>query len=281
MPRSPSPEICDGQDNDCNGMIDEGLGTVSCGVGACVRSVASCVGGMPVACTPGNPVAEICDGIDNNCNGTIDDGRFTEQSPIAPNTPYSASKAGGEMQVRAHWKTFGTPAIITRCGNNFGPFQYPEKLIPFFISRLIDNKKAPLYGSGLQVRDWVYVTDHCSAIDFILHNGAPGEVYNIGTDCEMPNIEVARRLLALLGKPESLIKAIGDPRGGAHDRRYSVDAAKLRALGWKPRCAFEDSLESTVRWYVDHQDWWREITATTDYKAFIERFYGHYLGEDL
>jgi len=213
--------------------------------------------------------------------GTIDDGQFTEQSPIAPNTPYSASKAGGEMQARAHGATYGTPSLITRCGNNFGPYQYPEKLIPFFVSRLIDDKKVPLYGSGMQVRDWVYVMDHCSGIDFALHHGTPGEAYNIGSDCEWPNIEITRKLLALLGKPESLIKPIGDPRGGAHDKRYSIDASKLRSLGWKPSYPFEAALESTVRWYVDNQAWWREITATTDYKAFVERFYGQYLGEDL
>lgn len=213
--------------------------------------------------------------------GTIDTGQFTEQSPIEPNTPYSASKAGGEMQARAHRITYGTPSLVTRCGNNFGPFQYPEKLIPFFVSRLIDDKKVPLYGSGMQVRDWVYVMDHCSGIDFVLHNGELGEAYNIGTDCEMPNIEITHRLLSLLGKPESLIKPIGDPRGGAHDKRYSIDASKLRALGWKPAYPFEEALERTVKWYVDNQSWWREITASEDYQAFVKRFYGKYLGEDL
>jgi dTDP-glucose 4,6-dehydratase len=213
--------------------------------------------------------------------GTIASGRFTEQSPIEPNTPYSASKAGGELQARAHRVTYGTPTVITRCGNNFGPFQYPEKLIPFFVSRLIDDKKVPLYGSGLQVRDWVYVMDHCSGIDFALHHGEVGEAYNIGSDCERPNIEITHKLLGLLGKPESLIKPIGDPRGGAHDARYSIDASKLTALGWKHTYPFEQALESTVRWYVDNQDWWREIVATADYKAFVQRFYGPYLGEDL
>lgn len=213
--------------------------------------------------------------------GTIDSGQFTEQSPIEPNTPYSASKAGGEMQVRAHRITYGTPTLITRCGNNFGPFQYPEKLIPFFVSRLIDDKKVPLYGSGLQVRDWVFVMDHCSGIDFVLHHGELGEAYNIGSDCERPNIEITHRLLQLLGKPESLIKSIGDPRGGAHDKRYSIDASKLQAMGWKPAYDFDEALERTVQWYVDNQGWWREIIATDDYQAFLKRFYGPYLGEDL
>jgi dTDP-glucose 4,6-dehydratase len=213
--------------------------------------------------------------------GTIDHGQFTEQSPLEPNTPYSASKAGGEMQVRAHVITYGTPALITRCGNNFGPYQYPEKLIPFFVTRLIDDKKVPLYGSGQQVRDWVYVMDHCSGIDLVLHEGKVGEAYNIGSDGEMPNIEITHRLLKLLNKSENLIKTIPDPRGGAHDKRYSIDASKLRALGWKPAYDFEAALEQTVRWYVENQSWWREIVALPDYQDFIRRFYGRFLGEDL
>jgi dTDP-glucose 4,6-dehydratase len=226
-------------------------------------------------------VEKFCHISTDEVYGTIDDGQFTEKSPIEPNTPYSASKAGGEMQVRAHRITYGTPTVITRCGNNFGPFQYPEKLIPFFLSRLIDDKKVPLYGSGLQVRDWVYVMDHCSGIDHVLHHGVLGEAYNIGSDCEIPNIEITHRLLALLGKPESLIKPIGDPRGGAHDKRYSIDASKLVNIGWKPQHSFDAALEHTVRWYVDKQKWWRDITANPDYLAFVTRFYGKYLGEDL
>ncbi len=213
--------------------------------------------------------------------GTIDDGQFTEHSPIEPNTPYSASKAGGEMQVRAHRITYGTPALITRCGNNFGPYQYPEKLIPFFVTRLIDDKKVPLYGSGQQVRDWVYVMDHCSGIDHVLHQGILGEAYNIGSDGECTNLEITHRLLQLLDKPESLIKFIGDPRGGAHDKRYSIDATKLKSLGWESSYNFEQALEQTVQWYVDNQGWWREIVATPDYQQFIARFYGKYLGDDL
>jgi dTDP-glucose 4,6-dehydratase len=213
--------------------------------------------------------------------GTIDEGQFTERHPLEPNTPYSASKAGGELQVRAHRITYGTPTLITRCGNNFGPYQYPEKLIPFFVTRLIDHKKVPLYGSGQQVRDWVYVMDHCSGIDFVLHHGVLGEAYNIGTEGECPNLEITHRLLRLLDRPESLIKFIPDPRGGAHDKRYSVDASKLRALGWQPAYEFEAALERTVRWYVENEAWWREILAEPDYQAFVKRFYGPYLGEDL
>ena len=213
--------------------------------------------------------------------GTIDDGQFTEQSPIEPNTPYSASKAGGEMQVRAHRVTYGTPALVTRCGNNFGPFQYPEKLIPFFVTRLIDDKKVPLYGTGQQVRDWVYVMDHCSGIDHVLHYGTLGEAYNVGSDGECTNMEITQRLLQLLDKPDSLIKYIGDPRGGAHDKRYSINADKLKSLGWKSAYDFDAALEQTVRWYVDNQQWWRDIIATSDYQDFVKRFYGKYLGEDL
>jgi dTDP-glucose 4,6-dehydratase len=213
--------------------------------------------------------------------GTIATGRFTETHPLEPNTPYSASKAGGELQVRSHRITYGTRALVTRCGNNFGPYQYPEKLIPFFVTRLIDRKKVPLYGDGLQVRDWVYVMDHCAGIDFALHHGADGEAYNIGSDGECPNIEITHRLLKLLDRPESLIKHIEDPRGGAHDLRYSVDASKLKALGWRPEWDFEEALERTVRWYTANEGWWRAITANPDYQAFVRRFYGKYLGEDL
>lgn len=213
--------------------------------------------------------------------GTIDTGQFTEASPLEPNTPYSASKAGGEMQVRAHRVTYGTPALVTRCGNNFGPFQYPEKLIPFFVTRLLDHKKVPLYGEGTQVRDWVYVMDHCSGIDHVLHHGALGEAYNIGSAGEKTNLEITHRLLRLVDRPETLIKSIPDPRGGAHDRRYSIDASKLRGLGWRSAFEFEGALEQTVRWYVEHQGWWRAITSRPDYQAFVARFYGQALGDDL
>jgi dTDP-glucose 4,6-dehydratase len=213
--------------------------------------------------------------------GAISEGQFTEQSPLEPNTPYSASKTGGEMQVRAHVITFQTPAVVTRCANNYGAYQYPEKLIPFFVTRIIDNKKVPLYGEGDQVRDWIHVMDHCSGIDLVLHEGTIGEAYNIGADEERVNRVVTEQILEILGKPKSLIKCIPDPRGGAHDRRYSVNANKLRGMGWKPQYTFETHLEHTVRWYVDHQNWWREIVRKPDYQAFVQRFYGKSLGEDL
>ena len=213
--------------------------------------------------------------------GTIDEGQFYETTPLEPNTPYSSSKAGGELQARAHRITYGTPTLITRCGNNFGPFQYPEKLIPFFVTRLMDDRKVPLYGDGSQVRDWVYVMDHCAGIDYVLHHGELGEAYNIGTDGECPNIEIVNRLLKLLGKPESLIKYIADPRGGAHDKRYSINSDKLRGIDWKPAYEFEAALEQTVRWYIENESWWRPIVAKPDYQKFVKRFYGKYLGEDL
>ncbi len=213
--------------------------------------------------------------------GSATESSFTELTPLAPNTPYSASKAGGDMQVRAHHIAYHTPVTITRCGNNFGPFQYPEKLIPFFITRLLDHKKVPLYGDGSQVRDWVYVDDHCSGIHHALLHGFAGEVYNVGSRGECTNLEITKRLLELLDRPMEMIKFIEDPRGGSHDRRYSIDASKLQSIGWQPEFEFDKALEDTVRWYVDNQDWWRAITSRDDYRQFIERYYGRYLGEDL
>ncbi len=213
--------------------------------------------------------------------GSATDASFTEQTPLAPNTPYSASKAGGDLQARAHHIAYHTPVVITRCGNNFGPFQYPEKLIPFFITRLLDNKKVPLYGDGSQIRDWVYVDDHCSGIHHALLHGVVGEVYNVGSQGECTNLEITTRLLELLDRPSSLIRRIEDPRGGSHDRRYSIDAGRLMSLGWRPAFEFESALRHTVTWYVEHQEWWRAITVRDDYQQFVNGFYGRYLGEDL
>lgn len=213
--------------------------------------------------------------------GTIAEGQFTERHPLEPNTPYAASKAGGELQVRAHVVTYGVPAVVTRCGNNFGPYQYPEKLIPFFVTRLLDHKRVPLYGSGDQIRDWIYVMDHCAGIDFALRHGEQGLVYNIGANCERTNLEITQMLLKLLGRSESLVKQIADPRGAAHDTRYSLDTTRLRSLGWQPSFGFDRALESTVRWYVDHPAWWRAVTAKSGYQEFVRRFYGPSLGDDL
>lgn len=213
--------------------------------------------------------------------GSIDQGHFTEASPIEPNTPYSASKAGGDLQIRAHVKAFGTPALITRGGNTYGPFQFPEKLIPFFVVRLIDGKKVPLYGEGDQVREWIHALDHAGGILHALLHGDTGQVYNVGDKNERTNREVVKILLEETGRDESLVKKIPDPRKGAHDKRYSMTTDKMDALGWKPEHPFEESLRATVRWYRDNEWWWRELVATDDYKAFIAKFYGPSLGEDL
>lgn len=214
--------------------------------------------------------------------GTIDVGTFTESSPIEPNTPYSASKSGGDLQVRAHHITFRTPALITRGGNNYGPWQYPEKLIPFFVTRLIDGKKVPVYGEGDQVREWIHVMDHCTGILAALERGRVGEVYNIGDVNERRNLDVVKILLEETGRSGDLVKRIPDPRKGAHDKRYSMSAEKARSeLGWAPSHPFEVSLRETVRWYIEHQDWWRAITAREDFQGFIRRFYGPSLGDDL
>jgi len=213
--------------------------------------------------------------------GTIDEGEFTEESRIEPNTPYSASKAGGDLQVRAHVKAFGVPAVITRGGNTYGPYQYPEKLIPFFATRLIDGKKVPVYGEGNQIREWIHARDHASGILTALLNGEPGEIYNIGDVNERQNREVVKILLEETGRDESLVKKIPDPRGASHDKRYSMSADKMRGLGWAPQMPFEEELRKTVRWYRDHEEWWRPIVARPDFQEFVARFYGPSMGEDL
>jgi len=213
--------------------------------------------------------------------GEREEGLFTEKDPLEPRTPYSAGKAGGDLQVRAHRIAFGTPAIITRGSNTYGPYQYPEKLLPFFITRLIDGRKVPLYGSGRQVRDWIHVRDHAAGIGWALEHGEPGQIYNVGGGCERTNIEVTRRLLELLGRPDSLIQRIEDPRGASHDKRYALDTSKLRALGWAPEVPFEEGLESTVRWYRENETWWRPIVESPEYQSFVHRYYGPYLGQDL
>jgi dTDP-glucose 4,6-dehydratase len=164
-------------------------------------------------------------------------GKFTETTPLAPNSPYSASKAGADLLTRAYYETFGLPAIITRCSNNYGPYQFPEKLIPLFITNALNDQSLPLYGDGLNVRDWIYVEDHCAAIDVVLHSGKPGEIYNIGGDCERTNQEITKAILAELEKPESLIKYVNDRPG--HDRRYAMDTTKInKELGWEPQFNF-------------------------------------------
>jgi dTDP-glucose 4,6-dehydratase len=202
--------------------------------------------------------------------GSIEEGSFKETDLLQPNSPYSAAKAGGDMMVRAYFVSHGVPAMITRGSNNFGPSQYPEKMMPLFITNAIEDKPVPLYGDGMNVRDWIYVLDHCSGIDAVLHSGQPGEIYNVGGGNERPNIVVTERILEMLGKPKSLIQPVRDRPG--HDRRYSIDCAKLRALGWEPRYTFDQGLEETVQWYQDNQAWWKKIKSG-DYLEYYRKMY--------
>lgn len=185
-------------------------------------------------------------------------GYFTEKTPIAPNSPYSASKASADIIVRSYFETFKQPVLITRCSNNYGPYQFPEKLIPLFISNILQDKQVPVYGDGMNVRDWLYVYDHCSAIDIVLHKGTEGEVYNIGGNNEKTNIEITKLLLSSLNKPESLIKYVEDRLG--HDRRYAIDSSKIQnELGWTPSVTFEDGIKLTIQWYMNNQQWIENI----------------------
>ena len=187
-------------------------------------------------------------------------GYFTETTPLAPNSPYSASKASADMLVRAYHETYGMPVLTTRCSNNYGPYQYPEKLIPFFISKLLRGEKVPVYGDGMNVRDWLYVYDHCSAIDTVLHKGRVGEVYNIGGHNEKTNMEITHLILDAMGKDESYIKYVDDRLG--HDRRYAICNDKIQSeLGWEPSLTFEEGIKITIDWYLNHQDWMKSIEA--------------------
>lgn len=188
------------------------------------------------------------------------EGRFTETSPIDPSSPYSASKAAADLLALAAHKTFGQEVMITRCSNNYGPYQFPEKLIPLMITNALADKKLPVYGDGLNVRDWIHVDDHCRAIMAVLLDGRPGEVYNVGADAELPNIEVVELILETLGKPRDLITYVTDRLG--HDRRYAIDSAKIRTeLDWKPIHAPHDGIRETIQWYLDNRAWWEKILA--------------------
>jgi len=189
--------------------------------------------------------------------GSIEKGSFNEGSQLNPNSPYAASKAGGDLLVKAYFKTYNLPAIITRSSNNYGPYQYPEKLISLFVTNALSGQKLPLYGDGKNVRDWLYVEDNCEAIDLVLHNGREGEIYNIGGGCERQNIEIARVILSELKKPESLIEYVKDRP--AHDRRYSLDCAKTRReLNWQPKHDFESAMRKTIAWYANNPSWWKK-----------------------
>ena len=203
--------------------------------------------------------------------GSIESGSFSENSALNPRNPYSASKAGADRLAFAYFTTHNVPVIITRCSNNFGPNQYPEKFIPLFITNALEGKPLPLYGDGRNVRDWIHVEDHCAAIDFLITRGQLGETYNIGGGNEVENIEIARRILRRLDKPESLIQLVKDRPG--HDRRYSLDARKLAALGWRPQRDFAGALEGTVDWYVQNESWWHKIKSG-DFKKYYTAQYG-------
>lgn len=203
--------------------------------------------------------------------GSTEHDAFSEESPLAPRSPYSASKAGGDLLVQAYHTTYGLPACITRGSNTFGPFQYPEKVIPLFVTNALDDEPLPLYGDGLHVRDWLYVEDHAAAIEMVLEHGLPGEVYNVGGGTEMPNLELTRHILRVLDKPSSLIRHV--PDRAAHDRRYALDTSKITELGWTPERDFAEALAETVAWYRDHEDWWRPLKSG-DYLEYYRRQYG-------
>ncbi len=203
--------------------------------------------------------------------GSIEAGSFTEESPLSPSSPYSASKAGSDMLVHAYWTTYHLPVIITRSSNNFGPYQYPEKLIPLFITNALEGQQLPLYGDGMNVRDWIYVEDNCAAIDVVLHKGIEGEVYNIGGGNERTNVEITDIILRETGKPKSFIKHIKDRLG--HDRRYSIDSSKLTSLGFASKYSFDDAMKTTVKWYTDNEVWWRKIKSE-EFKKYYRKAYG-------
>ncbi len=189
-----------------------------------------------------------------------EDRKFTESTPIWPNMPYAAAKAGGDLMCNAYFVTHKVPVIVTHCSNNYGPYQFPEKLIPFFIFRLLNNQKVPIYGDGLYVRDWIHVSDHAAALDLLLHKGIPGKVYNIGVDNERSNLEITQMILKIMGKGEEMIEHVADRPG--HDRRYAIDASKILALGWQPvytRDKFEQGLRETVEWYLANKEWVEKI----------------------
>ncbi len=198
-------------------------------------------------------------------------GYFTEETSLHPNSPYSASKASSDMLVLAYHHTFGFPGIVTRCSNNYGPYQFPEKLIPLLIANALNDKSIPVYGDGLNVRDWLYVEDHCSALDAVLHNGTIGDVYNIGGHNEWKNIDIVKLVLKEIGKPESLITYVKDRPG--HDKRYAIDAAKIKnELGWVPSYQFENGIKKTVQWYLQNKQWWERIISG-QYKKYYESQY--------
>ncbi len=208
--------------------------------------------------------------------GQVMEGSSKETDPMEPRSPYAASKASAELVTFSYYTTYGTPLTITRGANNIGPYQYPENVVPLFITNAIDDQPLPIYGDGRQVRPYQYVMDHIEGIDLVLHKGEVGQAYNIGPDVETVNIEMTKKMLTLLGKPESLIKYVADRPG--HDRRYSLDCAKVKALGWRPGHTFDQALEKTVRWYVENEWWWRKLKSG-EYLEYYRKWYGQRLAE--
>jgi dTDP-glucose 4,6-dehydratase len=204
--------------------------------------------------------------------GSVETGSSRETDALMPRNPYSASKAGADRLAYSYFATYGVPVLVTRASNNYGPYQFPEKVIPLFVTHAIDDVPLPLYGDGLNVRDWLHVDDHCRAVDLLLDEGVPGETYNVGGGNEVPNIELTRRVLKLLGKPESLIRPVTDRPG--HDRRYSLECGKLRSLGWAPAVPFDEGLRATVDWYRENESWWRPIKEQSP--AFRDHYHRHY-----
>ena len=199
------------------------------------------------------------------------EGRFTETSPLDPSSPYAASKAASDLLVFAYVRTHGMDAVVTRCSNNFGPYQFPEKVIPLFVTNAMADEPLPLYGDGLNVRDWIHVEDHCEALDLVLRRGRTGEVYNVSAENEWTNRDLTREILRRVGKPETLVRKVADRPG--HDRRYALDAAKLRGeLGWSPRWRFADALDATIAWYREHESWWRAVKSG-EYRRFYDQWY--------
>jgi dTDP-glucose 4,6-dehydratase len=205
--------------------------------------------------------------------GSVPEGASNERDELRPRNPYSASKAGADRLAYSYFATYGVPVIVTRASNNYGPYQFPEKLIPLFITNAIDRLPVPLYGDGGNVRDWLHVLDHCRAVDLLIERGQPGEVYNIGGGNEVANLDITRRILSLLDRPDSLIRHVPDRQG--HDRRYCVDTSRLRALGWAPQADFEGGLKGTVEWYAGNEWWWRPVKEQDPaFRAYYEQQYG-------
>ena len=205
--------------------------------------------------------------------GSLEEGAWTEDWPLVPRNPYSASKAGAELLIRSYHITHGLPTVVTRASNNVGPYQYPEKRLPLYITNAIDDLPLPIYGNGLQVRDHLHVDDHCTAIDLVLHRGEPGQVYNVGGDNDTTGLDIARTVLARLGKPESLMQFVGDRAG--HDQRYALNCTRIHALGWRPTVDLASTMARTIDWYVEHEPWWRKIRSSEDFQAFYQRQYGN------